>query len=104
MTVISQSLKSQIKESSKTNPVSNYARNKKKAENLCLNYSNKYNFDLLILRVASIYGEGLEKQFIHDACQKISNIKNTFSRIWRGCIYIWVQMWSNNFFNIFRIS
>ena len=71
--------KSQIKESSKTNPVSNYARNKKKAENLCLNYSNKYNFDLLILRVASIYGEGLEKQFIHDACQKISNIKNTFN-------------------------
>ena len=67
-----------LKENFKTKPVSIYAKNKKKAENLCLNYSNKYNSDLLIMRVASLYGEGLEKQFIYDACQKLTNKINNF--------------------------
>ena len=70
--------KYKIKESFKTKPVSAYAKNKKKAEDLCLDYSIKYNFDLLILRIASIYGEGLEKQFIYDACKKIMDNNTSF--------------------------
>jgi UDP-glucose 4-epimerase len=70
--------KFQIKENFKTKPISIYAKNKKKAEDLCLKYANQYNFDLMIMRVASLYGEGLEKQFIHDACKKITNGGNNF--------------------------
>jgi UDP-glucose 4-epimerase len=76
--VYGDSYKFQIKENFKTKPVSIYAKNKKKAEDLCLKYANQYNFELLIMRVASLYGDGLEKQFIHDACKKIMNGKNTF--------------------------
>ena len=62
-----------IKENFKTKPISNYGINKKFAEDLCLQYSKKFNIDLLIARIASLYGEGLEKQIIFDACFKISN-------------------------------
>lgn len=77
--VYGENYKTQLKENFKTKPVSIYAKNKKKAEDLCLDYSKNHGLDLLILRVASLYGEGLEKQFIYDACQKITNGQKIFN-------------------------
>tara|TARA_B100000780_G_C21045677_1_gene419762 strand:+ start:70 stop:975 length:906 start_codon:yes stop_codon:yes gene_type:complete len=76
--VYGENYKTKLNEKYKCKPVSIYAKNKKKAEDLCLDFSNKHGLDLLILRVASIYGEGLQKQFIYDACQKIMNKNKIF--------------------------
>ena len=54
-----------------------YAKNKIKAENLCKLYS-KIQFKNFNSRVGPLYGIGLKKQFIFDACKKISNNKNIF--------------------------
>ena len=70
--------KDRISEKFSTKPVSTYAVNKKKAENLLLNFSKKYKLDLMILRIASLYGDGLKKQLIYDACSKISKGLNNF--------------------------
>ena len=70
--------KSPISEKFPTKPASIYAINKKKAENLLLNFSKKYKYHLMILRIASLYGDGLKKQLIYDACSKISNGLNIF--------------------------
>jgi len=67
-----------LSEKDSLNPMSHYAKSKIKAENLCKLYSKKYNLKILILRVGPLYGIGLKKQFIFDACKKISNNKNTF--------------------------
>ncbi len=67
-----------IKENFKTKPTSQYAINKKIAEDLCLYYSKKYKINILIVRAASLYGDGLEKQLIFDACFKISNRNYNF--------------------------
>ena len=70
--------KNPISEKFATKPVSTYAINKKKAENLLLNFSKKYKSHLMILRIASLYGDGLRKQLIYDACLKISKGLNNF--------------------------
>ena len=70
--------KKSILEKSKTRPMSEYAINKKKAENLCLKFSKKFNIDLIIFRIASLYGNGLKKQLIYDACLKLTNGVNQF--------------------------
>ena len=70
--------KNPISEKCATKPVSIYAINKKKAENLLLNFSKKSKSHLMILRIASLYGDGLKKQLIYDACSKISKGINNF--------------------------
>lgn len=70
--------KNLISENFSTKPVSVYAINKKKAENLLLNFSKKNKSHLMILRIASLYGNGLKKQLIYDACLKISKGLNNF--------------------------
>ena len=45
---------------------------------LCKNTFKKYKTNITILRLTSIYGIGLRKQFIYDACKKITTNKNTF--------------------------
>ena len=67
-----------LTENTKINPISNYAHNKILCEEMCSFYSRKYNFDLLIMRVSSIFGPGLERQFIYDACKKIYNNNSKF--------------------------
>ena len=67
-----------VSEKFATKPVSIYAINKKKSENLLLNFSKKYKSHLMILRIASLYGDGLKKQLIYDACSKISKGLNNF--------------------------
>ena len=52
--------------------MSHYALNKKISEDLLIFYSKKFYYDLLIARTTSLYGEGLQRQFIFDACKKLS--------------------------------
>lgn len=67
-----------LKENFFLKPLSSYARTKKISEELLLKYRRLYNLDILILRLASIYGEGLKKQLIFDACEKIINNNKIF--------------------------
>ena len=67
-----------VTENTKIRPISNYARNKFLAEQLCYEYFKKYQIDILILRGTTIFGPGLKRQFIYDACLKIIQNKNIF--------------------------
>ncbi|MEJ2905643.1 NAD(P)-dependent oxidoreductase [Pedobacter panaciterrae] len=60
-----------IKESMESVPVSPYGFHKKIAEQLCLSYHNNFNIQVGIIRYFSIYGAGLKKQLLWDACRKI---------------------------------
>ena len=57
----------------KIKPLSPYGRNKLLAENLCIKYHKKYELDLAVLRLFSVYGDGLKKQLIWEACKKLRN-------------------------------
>ena len=67
-----------IKENSLLKPLSSYAITKKISEDVLLKYSKLYNLNIKILRLASMYGNGLNKQLLFDACKKISENKGTF--------------------------
>ena len=62
-----------IEEEDLVRPSSIYAKNKKSSEDILKLFSKIYKFDLLIARTASLYGVGLERQLIHDACKKLEN-------------------------------
>jgi UDP-glucose 4-epimerase len=62
-----------ISEDDKLNPISTYGYSKQMAELLCESYSRIYGLNVRVVRFFSIYGEGLRKQLIWDACNKISN-------------------------------
>jgi UDP-glucose 4-epimerase len=63
---------SPIKISDAINPVSPYGRHKKMAEELCFQYSGMYGLRVAVIRFFSIYGNGLKKQLLWDACAKIT--------------------------------
>ncbi len=67
-----------LEENNKILPISTYAKNKVKAEKLCIAFNKKFNFDVLILRGTSIFGPGLNRQIIHDVCNKIQSKNNIF--------------------------
>lgn len=54
------------------NPASTYGIYKKIVEEMCNLYSTVYGLDITIIRFFSLYGDGLKKQLLWDACQKIS--------------------------------
>jgi UDP-glucose 4-epimerase len=62
----------QIMEDMVATPVSPYGFHKKIAEEICLSYHNNFKIDIGIIRYFSIYGRGLQKQLLWDACKKIS--------------------------------
>ena len=66
------------KKKKKILPASPYGVNKLKSEKIFKESSKKLGFKLQILRFYSIYGEGLRKQLIWDACNKILLKKNYF--------------------------
>ena len=68
----------QLNESTKINPISNYALNKLLCENILKFYNTKFNKSVSILRVGSVFGPGLKRQFIFDACRKIYRKKKIF--------------------------
>ena len=57
-------------------PVSPYGKHKKETENLCLRYSKKFGLNISIVRLYSVYGNGLRKQLLWDACNKIMKAKS----------------------------
>ncbi|RZK40530.1 MAG: NAD(P)-dependent oxidoreductase [Pedobacter sp.] len=65
----------EIKEDSSSTPISPYGYHKRTAEELCLSYHKNFGLKVGILRFFSIYGEGLEKQLLYDACKKIYSAK-----------------------------
>lgn len=58
--------------------ISPYGKNKLKVENLCKKYAKKYNFKFIIMRLFSVYGTGLKKQFFWDICEKLRKKNYTF--------------------------
>jgi UDP-glucose 4-epimerase len=67
---------SPIKEEYVGKPASPYGYHKKIAEDLCRSYFEKYNLKVSIIRLFSVYGNGLKKQLLWDACHKIKNAKD----------------------------
>jgi len=64
--------KVQILENMIATPISPYGFHKKIAEELCLSYHQNFNLDIGVIRYFSIYGNGLRKQLLWDACNKIN--------------------------------
>ena len=65
-----------INEKDNLNPVSPYGAHKKIVEELFKSYAYNYFIESFIIRLFSVYGNGLKKQLLWDACSKI-NIGNT---------------------------
>lgn len=59
-----------ILEESPLKPVSPYGLHKQMAEDLCQLYARQFGVSIAIVRLFSIYGPGLKKQLLWDACQK----------------------------------
>lgn len=62
----------------KCNPISPYGVHKKMAEDLCVMYGKQYGIKSVVMRLFSVYGNGLQKQLLWDACGKISSGVNRF--------------------------
>lgn len=67
-----------ISEESQLNPVSPYGFHKKIAEELCFSYAKNYGLSISIVRLFSVYGDGLRKQIFWDACLKASKGNSEF--------------------------
>lgn len=65
-----------IKEDYIGKPASPYGYHKKIAEDLCESYSEKFGLTISLVRLFSVYGNGLKKQLLWDACNKILNSDN----------------------------
>lgn len=54
-------------------PVSPYGFHKKLAEDICRDHAAKHGIKVAIIRFFSLYGPGLAKQLLFDACNKAQN-------------------------------
>lgn len=61
-----------IAESATRSPVSPYGFNKMLSENLCDSYSRFFGVQVSVVRLFSVYGEGLRKQLLWDAMCKFA--------------------------------
>jgi UDP-glucose 4-epimerase len=60
-------------EASPCSPMSPYGFSKCMAEDLCRSYSRFFGLHISIVRLFSVYGEGLKKQLLWDAANKLSS-------------------------------
>ena len=65
----------QIKENTIALPFSPYGFHKHMLESLFHSYKQTYNLDMTVVRLFSVYGDGLEKQLLWDVCNKL-NVTN----------------------------
>lgn len=72
-----------ITEEMVSSPISPYGFHKKIAEELCRSYHINFGITTGVIRFFSIYGDGLKKQLLYDACKKIELAK-TGSAIFFG--------------------
>lgn len=61
-----------------SNPQSPYGMHKKLAEDLCRSYAKSFGLRSAIVRLFSVYGIGIRKQLLWDACTKLSAGEATF--------------------------
>ena len=71
-------IKGKLNENSIIAPTSIYGKLKYLSEKKIIKFQKKLNFKLIILRVFSIYGIGLKKQILWDACNKLKNNSTIF--------------------------
>lgn len=67
-----------ISESTPLVPISPYGTHKKISEELCKLYAEHFGVTVSVLRLFSVYGAGLSKQLLWDACTKISRGEHRF--------------------------
>lgn len=67
-----------IEETDPLLPVSPYGVHKLMAEELCQSYAKHFDISVAIVRFFSIYGKGLRKQLLWDACRKVSSGESMF--------------------------
>ena len=67
-----------IQESTSPRPASPYGVHKLMAEDACRSYASGYGISVALIRFFSIYGEGLRKQLLWDACTKAENDEAMF--------------------------
>lgn len=60
-----------IRENNQIAPLSPYGFYKKIAEDLCECYAKNFDIKVVVIRFFSIYGVGLQKQLLWDACTKL---------------------------------
>ncbi len=60
-----------IKENADLRPLSPYALHKMMAEDICEFFNTVYKFNIITLRIFSVYGPGLRKQIFWDLYQKV---------------------------------
>ena len=61
-----------IRESDPIQPVSPYGEHKRMGEVLCESYASHFGVRAAIVRLFSVYGNGLRKQLLWDGCSRIS--------------------------------
>lgn len=62
-----------IAEQAALNPVSPYGQHKLMMEQLCRSYCTTYGIHSTVLRLFSVYGPGLHKQLLWDACSRLQD-------------------------------
>ena len=70
--VYGQAIELPIRESAPLKPISPYGTYKLMGEQLCQLYASRYKLSIAVIRLFSIYGVGLKKQLLWDACNKLS--------------------------------
>ena len=64
-----------INENDSPNPVSPYGFHKLASESICKSYSHCFGIKVAVVRLFSIYGDGLTKQLLWEACNRIIKSK-----------------------------
>lgn len=67
-----------LTESATRSPMSPYGFHKVMAENLCDSYARFFGVGTSVVRLFSVYGEGLRKQLLWDAANKLARGEDTF--------------------------
>ena len=60
-----------IPEDARLNPYSPYGLHKRFMEDMCLQYARDFGLSCAIVRLFSVYGAGLRKQLLWDACSRL---------------------------------
>jgi len=66
-----------IAEDASTSPFSPYGAHKFMMETLCRSYAENFGLAISVVRLFSVYGEGLQKQLLWDTCCKLSERDNS---------------------------
>lgn len=68
-----------ITETTPLAPISPYGSHKQLSEELCRNYAARYGLKIAVVRLFSVYGPGLRKQLLWEACEKLRVGDTTFA-------------------------